>query len=250
MEHLEPMDITRADDGTLSASLERTMHDAVAAAEAAPAIQPPLDVIGLWIKCFIPGYIPNQTVPVPNQPGATMLNPTLVPGCYSTDNRSFSNQYEAPARITGSAVVGLPQFSLNTICWCDYTVRFDCDDGTVTCRKQADASRILFTNLRGLPGRYAEVDVTAEAFNPCTFGSSLFGVVDFRGTIYIDAPTRQVLFRGYVEPWPAFEMYAVDGRSSDVRSGVRMFTKPPNPDAGPWNLFGSANQFQEGYVIL
>jgi len=221
-----------------------------AAAASQQAAAPPLLVVGVWIKTFIPTFIEGQTRPVPNRPDLTMVDLSYIPGCYLTDNRGFSPRYDASARITASAVIGIPQMSLNYICWCDYTVRFECDDGSIVCREQADASRIHFLNLRGIPGRYVEVDVVAAAYDPCTIGAGLIGDVDFRGTIYIDSPTRQILFQGFVEPWPAFEMYAISEASPSREIGSPMFTRAPSRGAGPLDLPGPANVFQEGFTIL
>jgi hypothetical protein len=206
----------------------------------------------IWIKAFIPANIPGITRPVPGWSGATMLDVPTIPGCYLTDNRDFSPDWEASARMTSVAAIFPYQMVLDQLHYCDYTVRFDCSSGTQTCVQQADASRMQFINFRGIAGFNSEVDVASAAANPCTFGAGWIGDIDFRGLIAIDTPSRQVLFQGYVDPFPAYEMYAaaITNGVPDPLIGVPLFTKPPNPGATPLDLIGPPNQFVWGVAAV
>ena len=66
--------------------------------------------------------------------------------------------------------------------------------------------------------------------------------IDYRGTITINVSARTVKFDGFLDAFPAFEMYA----TANDGAGVAMFQTPPPPGNTPWNLPGDANTPQSG----
>jgi hypothetical protein len=220
--------------------------------DAGAAALPPLTGVVVWLKAFIPLDVPGLTRPAPGWGDATMVDHPLIPGCYLTDSRGFSPDWNASARMTSVVAIFPPTMEMDQLHYCDYTVRLDCDSGAVTCHQQADASRMTFLNFRGVAGYNQEVDLVGAGANPCAFGAQWFGDIDYNGSLAVDAPSRQVLFQGYVEPFPAFEMYAValSGPVPDPLIGAPLFQKPPLPGATPLDLPGPANQFVWGIVTV
>jgi len=98
-----------------------------------------------------------------------------------------------------------------------------------------------FYNLRK-EGNLVKIDMDCLASNPCLVLGEYFMKVDFRGTLAYDPSARKVSFRGYVEPFPNFEMYATynDG------AGQRVFRRAHT--AGPSRIPGAANQYVSGSV--
>ena len=59
-----------------------------------------IKTIQVWLKGFIPAQPTDHIKPLPNNPGKMMITIPNVPGCFSTDNRSFSDDPAASARMT------------------------------------------------------------------------------------------------------------------------------------------------------
>ena len=211
-------------------------------------------VVMIWIKAFIPQIVPGITKPVPGAPSLTMVDVVGIPGCYLTDNRSFSPDVDASARMTSVGVFDLWNMSLTDTEYCDKTVRLDCANGTITCNTAGSNSRMGFTNAQGTSGIGAQANIVAASANPCTFGAGMIGDIDYNGLIAINTVSRQVLFNGLVEPFPAFEVYAKGFTQATPTGppyiGVPLVSKSPSPGAGPWNLPGAANQPVSGLVTI
>jgi hypothetical protein len=211
-------------------------------------------VVMVWIKALIPQNVPGLTKPVPGAPGLTMVDAPGIPGCYLTDNRGFSPDVDASARMTSVGIFDLWNLSLSDTEYCDNTVRLDCTTGAIVCNTAASSSRMGFVNATGQSGVGVQANIVAASANPCTFGAGIIGDIDYNGLIAINTVARQVLFNGSVEPFPAFEIYAKGFTQSTSTSppyiGVPLVNKPPNPGAGPWNLPGPANQPVSGLVTL
>ncbi|WP_430111007.1 hypothetical protein [Paenibacillus sp. B1-33] len=226
-----------------------------------PPIQPKIRWVRLWLNAFIPRDIPGITVPVPNHPGnLTMLVPknyggidALIPDCYTTDQRSFndnplaSSAMHSEITIDVSGEVPIPRFEIhNTHC----TYRLECSSGYEICNGQSPTYDMHFKNLRTIIPNIFEIDLEASAKDPCIPEAPLdIGSVDIRGTIRIDAREKRsgsvtVSFNGLIEPFPAFEMYAV--ANATVTQNV--FVRPP---IGPTSsLIGGPNIIVQESVTL
>ncbi|MER6014961.1 hypothetical protein [Streptomyces bluensis] len=230
------------------AQIARVLEESVKRPRAvgSPVSDDALLVAMVWVKAFIPASVPGYTKPVPGSPGITMVDDPLVTGCYVTDNRVFSPDSDAVARMTSLALVDLWNMELSEAHWCDYTIRVDCDSGKSGCRQQANVSRMHFVNFRGVSGQYALVDLVAAAANPCNALAQYFGELDYNGTFSINTQGSGVSFNGMVEPFPSFEIYAKGFTQTTPTDppfiGVPLVQKSPNPGAGPHNIAGNANQ--------
>jgi hypothetical protein len=138
--------------------------------------------------------------------------------------------------------------------WCDQTTRVDCETGAIEEIGRADSSRILvygFTNP--YPGMFTW-ELEAAASNPLVWGAP---DVDWIGQLSIaiipdSAPDGSTIekaridFSGFVEDYPAFEMYAaVNGGP-----GHPVFQRFPDPGSAPINLSGPADQIIRGTAII
>ena len=208
-------------------------------------------LVAIWIKAFIPLHVPGYTEPAPGWGGATMVNDPWIPGCWLTDNRGFSNDANASARMTSMFAVTVSTLAVNQLHYCDQTVKIDCDTGAVTCNAYGDASRMRYINPRGLPNVAFEIDLIGASSNPCPPLGAFAPDIDYNGIVAIDFVARQVLFQGNLDQFPAFEMYAMEYNSTGTPLfGIPMFNTLPPLGAGPGSLFGGANRPQIGFAQI
>jgi hypothetical protein len=91
-----------------------------------------------------------------------------------------------------------------------------------------------FFGLRGSSASTIEIDLSGSATNPCVpFAPD----IDYIGTITIDPTSKTVSFVGFVDEFPAFEMFV----SIDGRPAKSIFLRSPELGSNPWNLYGAAN---------
>lgn len=206
----------------------------------------PVSKIRIWIKAFIPGEIPGSTRKVP---AGKHAGKTMIPGpsswlndCFLTDNRGFSSDELAEARMTSLVELDLSKAAPKITAFdhrCDSTTEVDCEDGDVECSKEGDPSEMHFTNLRVEQG-IVKLDVRAEANNPCFTPSP---DIDYWGTISIDRSNpaaAKVSFDGAIDAFPNFEMYA---------NGLPLFRRPHPTGNTPGDLFGGAVRKAKGSTV-
>jgi hypothetical protein len=224
--------------------------DLIAGVLAQAQAAEPLLMVVVWIKAFIPRDVPGYSQPAPGWGDATMISDPWIPGCWLTDNRGFDNYGYASARMTSMVAVSPVTMAVNQLHYCDVTVRINCGDGAISCQGYGDASRMTFSNPRGISQVSFEIDLLAAESNPCPPLGIYAPDIDYRGTIYMDFRTRQILFQGYLDQFPAFEMYAMEYQQGSSWRGVPMFNTLPPPGAGPSSLFGGANRPQIGFAQI
>jgi hypothetical protein len=212
-----------------------------------PTWAPPangIQSVKVWLNAFIPENVPGKTVPAPSPPSGTMLHGPIpfISDCFQTDNRTFDSAISAPSRMhseieiitTGKAPSISFQFHK-----CHPTHEIDCEDGQLECEKTGDATRMNFSNLTTLSESKFMFSLSGAANNPCATGSP---DIDYVGKVIVDLTARTVFFDGFVDLFPAFEMYA----TSNNGSGTMLFQVMPLPGKDPWNLVGGANRAQVG----
>jgi hypothetical protein len=217
-----------------------------------------IETVQIWLKAFIPGSLPGLTRTVPSGPHVrkTMIpGPTFINDCFLTDQRSFSNGLRAPSRMTSAINIDvLTPKVVNQTHSCDPTVEVDCEDGAVECQRSGNTSRMKFSNFNCLSpctasNRTMTVQLQGAANNPCFTGSP---DIDYRGTVTIQISSlssgqvAQVSFNGFVDDFPAFEMYA----SINGGAGMPLFRLNSLPGKTPANLLGDANRPVRGSVRL
>lgn len=186
-----------------------------------------LHTIRLWFKAFIPQAL------------------LRAPGfdCFKGDNRSYSSDRMAPARMTSEVLLTNLDTATPTMTqthWCGLTRQVDCDDETLIDSATADTSGMRFYNLR-YPG--AVVWDWAEPYPPpahppeVTIGPSeplsldyigaaadplvpVAPFVDIRAHIEFDSQSGFLKVSGKADDYPAFEGYVT-----------------VNEKYGPFNIF-------------
>lgn len=203
-----------------------------------------IQTVKVWLNAFIPGDVPGKTVPAPSPPGGTMLHGPIpsISDCFQTDNRAFDPAINAPSRMHSEVEIittgDEPSISLQ-FHKCYPTHEIDCEDGQLECEKEGDVTRMNFSNLATLSESKFMFSINAAANNPCATGSP---DIDYVGEITVDLAARTVSFSGFVDQFPAFEMYA----TSNGGAGATLFRAMPLPGKDPWNLFGGADRAQAG----
>jgi hypothetical protein len=209
----------------------------------------------IWINAFIPRDVPNYTITIPMGPHrgktavpcpwqATPANPNCGRLAYLTDQRGFSSSLTASHRMRSIAEISLaPPRLVNDDHPTSGTIEVNKLLGNVTCDKPAKMDRCAFKNFKvrhsmNPPGSYTiSLDYVGAAGDPCV---NLAADIDYKGTIEIFCnPLRQfaeVSVSGFVDSFPAFEMYASLGGTTRT-----LFTLPPPPGNTVIDLLGGAS---------
>src|SRR5215217_1808861 len=185
--------------------------------------------VKIWIKAFIPNDYERATI-VPGtgaHAGKTSITDLwLLNRCFLTDQRSFSSDIHAEARMHCEIGFDVAK-SKETYQFhhCYDTIEVDCKGGHEKCRAQGSTKDMRFHDFEVSADklRYT-VQVTAASKNPCVkIGPvAVTPNLDFEGQITVavtdDQTSAIVTFNGKVEMYPAFEMYASanDGQPETV----------------------------------
>ncbi|MBI2740132.1 MAG: hypothetical protein HYX38_26750 [Rhodospirillales bacterium] len=198
----------------------------------------------IWIASFIPQNIAGLTTPVPNGGGKTMIpGPTPVSDCFHTDQRSFSDSPDRSSRMRSIVEINPANMTLaSQNHHCDHTVECDCEDGDVECDKLPDSSKLKVENFTS-SGSKCSFSLTGGAGNPCA--GALAPLIEWLVRVSVEKQGASVVVKladgSLVEPFPAFEMYAsLNGTTK------KLFQRPPDPGATPWDLFGAPNKSVSG----
>jgi len=206
-----------------------------------------LESITIWLNAFIPNSVCVQKgdlfaieVPVPSG--------TPVPEVrfFTGDQREFSEDINASARMHSEVRIealssDVPQLAAQRqICGESHEVD---GDGNIIASATASTDRMSFFNLRGsqtidpnggvidgIPDS-VQIDVAGSASLPLIIAPD----IDYSGTFIIDRAEGNVLFRGAVSGFPAFEMYF------SVNDGPPVTLAQISP-ISPIELFGEENR--------
>jgi hypothetical protein len=196
------------------------------------------DTYKFWIKAFIPNSHPtNPGYIVPDPSGGTMIqDPVFTGSCYTTDNRDFTSDASASARMTSQLVLsvdssGLTNGSGDETEQTGQTNRVKCSDGTSDgCSDHADTSGMKFSNVKydAFNNGTLYFSVDASAANPC-FPIQIPGHVNFapnihyKGQFTIGVQTNVVSYSIEIGGFPAFEIYV----QKNSQSPVTVLQQPP-----------------------
>lgn len=228
--------------------------------------------VTIWVKAFIPRDLPFINFPRTTPAPAPYADGTMLEGPYQalgpfnpkylTDGRSFAPDPFVSSRMHSLAVIDVPtgKFVGPQAHWADPTVRFDLvptpPTGVptlrATCVKRSDTSRMSFSDLHVVAGAIVVVHLDGAASNPCRpLGLPPFGAppeppdIDYILTITINPDFHTVSVSGFVDPFPAFEMYAKVGGVTKS-----LFLRSPALGTSPWNLIGLPNILVSGSVTF
>lgn len=210
-----------------------------------------LEVV-FWINAFIPGDIEGVTKPIPNSDGETMIvgltealeDILALGGCFATDQRTFSTDQSASARMHSEATIrlstGNPEISqahhINP------THKVDCDDGHLKDEKIADTDDMNFDTVSESTDKVV-LSYVGSAGNPF---DAVAPHIDMKGTLTVDRTTMTVTFDGAVDDFPAFEAYA----TLNGFGPYRVAALGPGEGATAADLLGGANRAFSGKLYV
>lgn len=170
----------------------------------------------LWLKAFVPGSY-DHAIAVPGtgeHAGKTML--MLLNRAFLTDQRSFSNDIHAIARMHSEIEIDLVRGKqVYEFHHCYETIEVDVKTGEEKCRKLGDTENMHFSDVEIHDDKLGcSFALKASSKNPCISIATvkIMPNLDYEGTIRItcaeDRKSAAVSFEGLVEAYPAYEMYA------------------------------------------
>lgn len=204
-----------------------------------------IETIRLWLKAFIPGTIESALL-VPGtgeHAGKTMLpTPGPLNRCFLTDQRGFSADFDASARMHSVIEIDVTHGSIiHQSHQCYDTIEVDCETGEELCRQSASIDQMRFANFDVADGGNRIVfRLEGSSKNPCLEIATLkvSPNLDYSGEITIDLDAARqsmdVHFDGKVEIYPAFEMYV----AVNDQQPVAVFEAPALPQSSPMDLVG------------
>lgn len=184
--------------------------------------------IEIWIRSFIPNVHdskPGYVRPVPKKPSLTMISGPIptVSDCFLTDQRWFSSDVKASARIGARVIIaiGTPPKITFSEHLASESVEVDCEDGDEECRKAVDTSRSKVGPVTR-QGNTVRLSVHGRANNACFAGSP---DIHYKGDFIVDLTAGTVKFEGIIGEFPAFEAY---GRADGATSRTILQESPAN----------------------
>jgi hypothetical protein len=201
--------------------------------------------IKLWVDAFIPRTIKNLTRVIPSGPfaGSTAIpGPAIFPGYFLTDQRSFSTDINASARLKSTITIDpTDPTSFQQEHRCNETIAYNVTFDTLIGRAVGDASRSSFQLVSSDDTR-TKYRLEGAASNPVIPGSP---DIDYQLDIELSRAVSKkggspytLAVNGLVEPFPAFEMYA----GFEGRKPTKLFALNPLKGASPWDLIGDPNR--------
>lgn len=207
-----------------------------------------LQSVTVWVNAFIPNSACIQKGEVFAVEVPTFITGLPIPEVrfFMGDQREFSDDVQASARMHSEVrIEGLstetPQLAAERqVCGESHEVDAD---GTIVASETADTRRMAFMNLRGSQTTDPEggvvdgiegsvqVDVVGSASLPLIIAPD----IDYSGTFTIDRVGGNVLFRGAVSGFPAYEIYC------SVNDGPPLTLGLVSP-ISPLDLFGEEDR--------
>lgn len=183
------------------------------------------DRIHIWVKAFIPNSHPGNpgyVKPVPAQPGKWIISAPVGSDCYMTDNRTFSGDPNASARMTteftftvgnGSATAGpagpKPIFATGP------THDVNCATGADLLPPRTAATDDMHMGHAAFADGIGQVVIDCRAGNPffvflpdTPISFPYAPDIRYGGTFTYDTTKETLRFQGSTGVFPAFEAYA------------------------------------------
>jgi hypothetical protein len=171
-----------------------------------------LNSIRIWLNAFIP----NSVCELHGELFAIRV--PVVNRLFTGDQRELSNDINASARMHSEIIIGALDGDafqvVSEIQVCGESHEID-ETGNIIASATAPADRMKFFNLRGsqtidpdggiidgIPGS-VQIDVAGSGSLPLIPAPD----IDYSGTFIIDRAEGNVLFKGAISGFPAFEIY-------------------------------------------
>jgi hypothetical protein len=240
----------------------------VAGTEAQPHDNPQ-ERLHIWVKAFIPSSLAGDSEyvkPVPNRPGCFMIPDPVSPNIsYLTDNRGFSSNPTASARLTTEFVLVIDESSARIekangreYHRCDPSERLNALTGATIAKATATPSvpgTGEFFSIGGphVAGSKTQVIFQCSAKNPVLEGK-VFALVapniDYSLDLTYDRSTKHLTYRGSIGRFPSFEAYVSRGNGPTKT----LFRESPPPGADARALYdlgtGVGDRAVSGEVVV
>jgi len=171
-----------------------------------------LNSVRIWLNAFIPNSVCEM------HGDLFAIRVPVVNRLFTGDQREFSNSVGASARMHSEVIIGAldgDNFQVvSEVQVCGESHEID-DSGNIIASATAPTDRMKFFNLRGsqtidpnggvidgIPGS-VQIDVAGSASLPLISAPD----IDYSGSFIIDRAEGNVLFKGAIDGFPAFEMY-------------------------------------------
>lgn len=192
--------------------------------------------IKFWINAFIHESIPNVTS---KMYGISYIQGPPFYDCFKTDQRGYSNNPSASARLHCEFTVDLRNKTYTTNTYCGTTHQIDCKNPfTVKCQQTASNKNMKFSDAYfSQDGSFFRIYLSAAGANPCV---PLSPDIDFNGWFSVQLYSSYIkyTFTGKVDQFPNYECYAQLGS----KTPITLFTLDPPAGKTPLDLFGNANR--------
>lgn len=176
--------------------------------------------VTIWVKAFIPNTGNDAVVPRPNNHGQTMVKASVTPnlfGCFTTDQRNFSSDRTASARLSSVLSFTLTQQGQSN--WqhqpsSGVTHQVDCNTGSAAglCEASAPVTEIVVNNVR-FDGAQKILSFTMEGkgANPCVnlpiFNLNPAPKIHWKLNFAFNTTNRSWGVMGEIGNFPSFEAY-------------------------------------------
>lgn len=238
-----------------------------AIAGSARAEGAPLSDLTLWVNAYIPGTIRGEQNGASGEYTRRLTKPPLagesvIPHpfesleflpwtqrTYATDQREASPLLDASARLHVEVALHADSATrtvtiVRQLVSSSGTREFDRATEKQECAAVAATDRVRITSepLRDQLG--LRLRIRGAVNDPCSPTSRLFGDVDLALTIDVNMGIRQITCGGFVDRFPAFEAYWVEGQVADRGStvGQPLMLCPLLPGTTPLDLPGGATR--------
>ena len=136
--------------------------------------------VKVWINAFIPGELGSVTLPVPGEPGKTMLKvPWWAPGkCFYTDHRGYSADLDASTRMQQIVMLDVKSARIWSEARCGTTIEVFCDDGRVRQTGLAPTTGMRMVNISHPAPSVHTCELIGSAANPLVSGAPS---IDYHG---------------------------------------------------------------------
>lgn len=197
----------------------------------------------IWIKTFIPEAFGFT---VPGYDGSLVsvgrFGEPMV-GCFETDNRDFSTDPGARARVTTLVAATPEQYSHHYEGYCDESIRRHCRTGATLASKTCPSSTSADMSYTRVSRTEHQYQFSSRAANPLVMGAPK---LDFHVTVTETWHDGGVTFEttGLVEDYPAYEGYVrFQGETRPLFKALR-----PRTGSGPVSLYGKPTRRIHGVV--
>lgn len=174
------------------------------------------DTITIAIRAFIPNSIPSNPGYISTITSAAGETITVIKSpnplediCYLTDQRTFTTDRNASARVSSMVSISLsesPPRIITSSGETGVTHAVKCSNGQQYCTDQASAANVTWGTI-SVSGSVVSIPVDASASNPCIWPSVVVPNIRYKGQFKLDLNSGKLFFQGEASQFPSIEAY-------------------------------------------